>query len=65
MSETIALVLAAGKGKRLPGDLPKQYRDLGGAPVLRRVAAGPCTHGHRGLAHAPYRPPPPPPPLLV
>jgi 2-C-methyl-D-erythritol 4-phosphate cytidylyltransferase / 2-C-methyl-D-erythritol 2,4-cyclodiphosphate synthase len=35
MSETIALVLAAGKGKRLPGDAPKQYRDLGGVPVLR------------------------------
>lgn len=37
MSETIALVLAAGKGKRLPGDVPKQYRDLAGAPVLRRA----------------------------
>lgn len=37
MSETIALVLAAGKGKRLPGDVPKQYRDLAGAPVLRRT----------------------------
>lgn len=37
MSETIALVLAAGKGKRLPGDIPKQYRDLAGAPVLRRA----------------------------
>jgi 2-C-methyl-D-erythritol 4-phosphate cytidylyltransferase / 2-C-methyl-D-erythritol 2,4-cyclodiphosphate synthase len=37
MSETIVLVLAAGKGKRLPGDAPKQYRDLGGAPVLRHA----------------------------
>jgi 2-C-methyl-D-erythritol 4-phosphate cytidylyltransferase/2-C-methyl-D-erythritol 2,4-cyclodiphosphate synthase len=37
MSETIALVLAAGKGKRLPGAMPKQYRDLGGRPVLRHA----------------------------
>ncbi len=28
--------MAAGSGVRLGGDLPKQYRDLGGRPMLRR-----------------------------
>lgn len=30
-----ALIVAAGKGERLGGGLPKQYRSLGGKPVLR------------------------------
>jgi 2-C-methyl-D-erythritol 4-phosphate cytidylyltransferase/2-C-methyl-D-erythritol 2,4-cyclodiphosphate synthase len=30
-----ALIVAAGKGERLGGDVPKQYRLLGGKPVLR------------------------------
>ena len=30
-----ALIVAAGKGERLRGDLPKQYRPIGGKPVLR------------------------------
>src|SRR3954454_26909 len=30
-----ALIVAAGKGERLGGGLPKQYRMLGGKPVLR------------------------------
>jgi 2-C-methyl-D-erythritol 4-phosphate cytidylyltransferase/2-C-methyl-D-erythritol 2,4-cyclodiphosphate synthase len=33
----IALIVAAGRGTRLGGTVPKQYRDLGGAPVLRRT----------------------------
>jgi 2-C-methyl-D-erythritol 4-phosphate cytidylyltransferase/2-C-methyl-D-erythritol 2,4-cyclodiphosphate synthase len=32
---TTALIVAAGKGERLGGDVPKQYRLLGGKPVLR------------------------------
>ena len=32
---TTALIVAAGKGERLGGDLPKQFRPLGGKPVLR------------------------------
>ncbi len=32
---TTALIVAAGKGERLGGGLPKQYRNLGGKPVLR------------------------------
>jgi 2-C-methyl-D-erythritol 4-phosphate cytidylyltransferase/2-C-methyl-D-erythritol 2,4-cyclodiphosphate synthase len=30
-----ALIVAAGKGERLGGGMPKQYRPLGGKPVLR------------------------------
>lgn len=32
---TTALIVAAGKGERLGGGIPKQYRLLGGKPVLR------------------------------
>jgi 2-C-methyl-D-erythritol 4-phosphate cytidylyltransferase/2-C-methyl-D-erythritol 2,4-cyclodiphosphate synthase len=32
---TAALILAAGRGTRLGGDIPKQYLDLAGQPVLR------------------------------
>ena len=32
-----ALIVAAGKGERLGGGVPKQYRLLGGKPVLRRA----------------------------
>jgi 2-C-methyl-D-erythritol 4-phosphate cytidylyltransferase/2-C-methyl-D-erythritol 2,4-cyclodiphosphate synthase len=32
-----ALIVAAGRGARAGGDVPKQYRLLGGKPVLRRA----------------------------
>jgi 2-C-methyl-D-erythritol 4-phosphate cytidylyltransferase/2-C-methyl-D-erythritol 2,4-cyclodiphosphate synthase len=32
-----ALIVAAGKGERLGGEMPKQYRMLGGKPVLRHA----------------------------
>ncbi|MCB7130126.1 MAG: 2-C-methyl-D-erythritol 4-phosphate cytidylyltransferase, partial [Candidatus Brocadiales bacterium] len=35
MTGCIALVVAAGRGSRLGGEVPKQYRNLGGRPVLR------------------------------
>jgi len=35
MSSCIALVVAAGRGTRLGGAVPKQYRTLAGKPVLR------------------------------
>jgi 2-C-methyl-D-erythritol 4-phosphate cytidylyltransferase / 2-C-methyl-D-erythritol 2,4-cyclodiphosphate synthase len=35
MTGCIALVVAAGRGTRLGGPLPKQYRELAGRPVLR------------------------------
>ncbi|GHD47449.1 bifunctional enzyme IspD/IspF [Thalassobaculum fulvum] len=34
--KTIALIVAAGRGERAGGGLPKQYRPLAGVPVLRR-----------------------------
>lgn len=37
MSGCIALVVAAGRGRRFGGDIPKQYRMLAGSPVLRRA----------------------------
>lgn len=36
---TIAVVLAAGVGARVGDELPKQFLDLGGAPVLARTVA--------------------------
>lgn len=39
-----ALIVAAGKGERLGGDVPKQYRSLGGKPVLRWAAESFVSH---------------------
>ena len=39
-----ALIVAAGKGERLGGGLPKQYRPLGGRPVLRRAVEALASH---------------------
>jgi 2-C-methyl-D-erythritol 4-phosphate cytidylyltransferase/2-C-methyl-D-erythritol 2,4-cyclodiphosphate synthase len=35
MPDTVALIVAAGRGERAPGAIPKQYRTLAGKPVLR------------------------------
>lgn len=40
---TTALIVAAGKGERI-GGLPKQYRLLGGKPVLRRAVEALARH---------------------
>ncbi len=37
MSNNVALIVAAGSGTRLGGELPKQYLPLAGRPVLRHV----------------------------
>lgn len=37
MPVTAALIVAAGRGSRFGGALPKQYARLGGVPVLRRT----------------------------
>jgi 2-C-methyl-D-erythritol 4-phosphate cytidylyltransferase/2-C-methyl-D-erythritol 2,4-cyclodiphosphate synthase len=37
VSGTIALIVAAGRGARFGGDIPKQYRALGGRAVLRHA----------------------------
>lgn len=43
MEKTIALLVAAGSGSRVGGDLPKQYRPLAGRPLL--------AHALDALAH--------------
>ena len=35
MKTAAALIVAAGRGQRFGGDLPKQYLPLGGQPILR------------------------------
>ncbi|MBL0932360.1 MAG: bifunctional 2-C-methyl-D-erythritol 4-phosphate cytidylyltransferase/2-C-methyl-D-erythritol 2,4-cyclodiphosphate synthase [Alphaproteobacteria bacterium] len=56
MTDTIALVLAAGKGTRLPGAVPKQYRDLGGAPVLHRTLRAFAEHARIDAVRVVYDP---------
>ncbi len=58
---TIALIVAAGRGERAGGGVPKQYRPLAGTPVLRRSVMAFADHprvdavlvviadGHRAL----------------
>jgi 2-C-methyl-D-erythritol 4-phosphate cytidylyltransferase / 2-C-methyl-D-erythritol 2,4-cyclodiphosphate synthase len=44
MSTTYALIVAAGRGARFGGALPKQYLPLGGASVLRHAVTAFATH---------------------
>jgi len=44
-----ALIVAAGKGERLGGDVPKQFRPIGGKPVLRWAVE--AMAGHRSIDH--------------
>ena len=37
MAQVAAVVVAAGRGKRAGGDLPKQFRRIGGDTMLRRT----------------------------
>lgn len=39
-----ALIVAAGKGERLGGDVPKQYRAIAGKPVLRWAVEAMAAH---------------------
>ena len=43
---TIALIVAAGRGTRMGGHLPKQYLDLAGRPVLGHTMAAFTDHPH-------------------
>jgi len=44
MTGCAALIVAAGRGSRAGGGVPKQYRDLAGAPVLRYSVAALARH---------------------
>lgn len=43
-TKCVAIVVAAGRGTRAGGPLPKQYQQLGGEPVLRRTLRLFCEH---------------------
>lgn len=60
MTKVVALIVAAGRGSRVGGDVPKQYLDLAGRPVLRHTlaafAANPLVHAVRAVIHPDDRP---------
>jgi 2-C-methyl-D-erythritol 4-phosphate cytidylyltransferase/2-C-methyl-D-erythritol 2,4-cyclodiphosphate synthase len=55
MTETVALIVAAGRGERAGGGVPKQYRLLAGKPVLRWAIEAfrrhPQVHAVRTVIH--------------
>lgn len=55
MTGCVALVVAAGRGRRFGGEIPKQYRDLAGRPVLHHTLAAFAGHpridGVRAVIH--------------
>jgi 2-C-methyl-D-erythritol 4-phosphate cytidylyltransferase/2-C-methyl-D-erythritol 2,4-cyclodiphosphate synthase len=60
MATCVALVVAAGRGRRFGSDMPKQYLDLGGRPVLAHTLAAFATHPRiktvRAIIHPDDRP---------
>ena len=40
MADTVTLIVAAGRGERAGGGIPKQFRVLAGKPVLRWAVDG-------------------------
>ncbi|HEX9837479.1 MAG TPA: 2-C-methyl-D-erythritol 4-phosphate cytidylyltransferase, partial [Alphaproteobacteria bacterium] len=56
MAGCVALVLAGGSGSRFGGEIPKQYLDLAGQPVLRRALASLCGHAGVSAVRAVIRP---------
>jgi 2-C-methyl-D-erythritol 4-phosphate cytidylyltransferase/2-C-methyl-D-erythritol 2,4-cyclodiphosphate synthase len=52
MMDCIALVVACGRGRRFGGEVPKQYLDLGGEPVLRRSITTLLAHPRIGAVRA-------------
>lgn len=55
MPQCIALIVAAGRGQRFGGEVPKQYRLLGGKPLLwhsaTALARHPAIDGVRAIIH--------------
>lgn len=47
MPSTVALIVAAGRGERAGSDLPKQYTDVGGRPLLAWTLD--AFHGHPAI----------------
>jgi len=49
MAGVAAVIVAAGRGTRAGGDLPKQFRPIGGESMLRRALSMFVVHGNVGL----------------
>ena len=43
-SRVAAVIVGAGRGQRAGGDVPKQYRDIGGVPVIGSTLSAFATH---------------------
>lgn len=56
MDSVYALIVAAGRGRRFGGDLPKQYLPLGGASVLYHAVAAFARHPRVGGVLVAIRP---------
>ncbi|MBT3930581.1 MAG: bifunctional 2-C-methyl-D-erythritol 4-phosphate cytidylyltransferase/2-C-methyl-D-erythritol 2,4-cyclodiphosphate synthase [Rhodospirillaceae bacterium] len=56
MPETVALIVAAGRGSRMPGDVPKQYRHLHGRAILRHVLEAFVAHPGISAVHTVIHP---------
>ena len=55
-SSVAAVIVAAGRGTRAGGDLPKQYRVLAGEPVIRASLSLFSWHGEVGAVQAVIHP---------
>ena len=51
-TSVVAVIVAAGRGTRAGGDLPKQYRSLAGEPVIRASLSLFSWHGEIGAVQA-------------
>lgn len=56
MGDCVALIVAAGRGQRLGGEVPKQYRPLAGRPLLRHCAAAFVDHPRIERVQVVYHP---------
>jgi len=56
MKTNIALIVAAGTGERFGGDLPKQYQDLAGSPIIRRSILAFLNHPKIDAVHVVINP---------
>ncbi len=56
MSRNTVIIVAAGQGSRMGGDLPKQYLSLGGVPVIHRTAQAFTEHPDIASVTAVIRP---------
>ncbi len=56
MAGVAAVIVAAGRGSRAGGDLPKQFRPIGGESMLRRALSMFVEHSNVGLVQPVIRP---------